>query len=350
MEQIWKEYRLGELEQGMEQLFPEGSVSLKELFSQLLTGDAIGALLGILNQCLSGVPAWVVGARKLFVWLLVLGLLSALLAYFIQIFDCHQVATLSFFFCYLLFATVLLKTYDVSATIVQEGIENILLFIKLLLPTYLLAVSASVGAASAGVVSQIMLLVVCLIEKLLVAIILPAIHCFLLLSVIQSVWKEGSFSFLLELAEKGIRLLLKACVWIITGISLFQALITPLLGAARSSVLTKVISSVPIVGKVSGGALELALGSALLIKNSVGAVLLLLLLYLCAAPLVKLGVVAGALKLSAALIHLVSDKRLAESVDRSANAQLLLLRTLGVSFLLFFIALAVLTATLKPVL
>lgn len=349
MEQIWKEYGLGELEQSIKQLFPRNTVSLRELFGQLLTGDPIGALMEILNQCLAGVPDWIAGAGKLFLWLLVIGLVCALLAYVIRIFDCQQVASLSFFFCYLLFATVLLKTYYVSATIVQEGIDNILLFIKLLLPTYLLAVSASAGTASAGVVSQVMLLVVGVIEKLLVACIMPSIHCFLLISVIHSVWKEGNLSYLLELLEKGIVLLLKSCIWIITGISLFQALITPLLGAARASILTKVLSSVPIVGKVSGGAMELALGSALLIKNSVGAVLLLLLLYLCAAPLVKLGVVAGALKLSAALIHLVSDRRLADSVDRSANAELLLLQTLGVAFLLFFIALAVLTATLRPI-
>ena len=126
-------------------------------------------------------------------------------------------------------------------------------------------------------------------------------------------------------------------------------MITPLLGAARTSVLTKVLSNVPIIGKVSGGVAELALGSALLIKNSVGAVLLLLMLYLCAAPIVKIGAVAGTLKVAAALIQIVSDKRLGKSVDQTADAGFLLLRVLAVAMLLFLIALAVLTATIKPV-
>ncbi len=348
-EEIWSRFRLGELEQGIEQLFPKDTVSLKELFSMLLAGDPLGALMGILNKCLVGIPSWMQSSKELLVWLLVLGLVSALLTYFVQIYDCRQVADLSFFFCYLLFVTILVRTYYVSAGIVQEAIENILLFIKLLIPTYVLAVGVSAGTASAGVVSQLMLLVVLLIEKLLAACLLPAVNCFLLLSVINTVWKEEAFSYLLELLKKSISFLLKLCVWAVTGISFFQALITPLLGAARTSVLTKVLSNVPIIGKVSGGVAELALGSALLIKNSVGAVLLLLMLYLCAAPIVKIGAVAGTLKVAAALIQIVNDKRLGKSVDQTADAGFLLLRVLAVAMLLFLIALAVLTATIKPV-
>lgn len=92
----------------------------------------------------------------------------------------------------------------------------------------------------------------------------------------------------------------------------------------------------------------MALGSALLIKNSVGAILLLLMLYLCAAPLAKIGAVAVTLKAAAALLQIISDKRLGKSVDRTADAGFLLLRILAVAMLLFLIALAVLTATIKP--
>ena len=80
-----------------------------------------------------------------------------------------------------------------------------------------------------------------------------------------------------------------------------------------------------------------------------GAVLLLLMLYLCAAPIVKIGAVAGTLKVAAALIQIVNDKRLGKSVDQTADAGFLLLRVLAVAMLLFLIALAVLTATIKPV-
>lgn len=347
-DEIWRRFKLGDLEQGMEQFFPKDTISLRELFSMLVAGDPLGAFTKILNKCLMGIPAWVESAKELFVWLMVLGLVAALMSYFVQIYDCRQVADFGFFLCYLLFMTILLRTYYVSAEIVGEALESILLFIKLLIPTYVLAVGVSAGTASAGVVSQLMLLVVLLIEKLFAACLLPAVNCFLLLTVINAVWKEEAFSYLLELLEKSILFVLKLCVWAITGLSFFQALITPLLGAARTSVLTRVINNVPIIGKVSGGVTELALGSALLIKNSVGAILLLMMLYLCAAPLVKIGAVAVTLKAAAALLQIVSDKRLGKSVDRTADAGFLLLRILAVAMMLFLIALAVLTATIKP--
>ena len=175
-DEIWRRFKLGDLEQGMEQFFPKDTISLRELFSMLVAGDPFGAFTKILNKCLMGIPAWVESAKELFVWLMVLGLVAALMSYFVQIYDCRQVADFGFFLCYLLFMTILLRTYYVSAEIVGEALESILLFIKLLIPTYVLAVGVSAGTASAGVVSQLMLLVVLLIEKLFAACLLPAVN------------------------------------------------------------------------------------------------------------------------------------------------------------------------------
>ena len=137
---------------------------------------------------------------------------------------------------------------------------------------------------------------------------------------------------------------LKGAVGVITGISIFQALITPVVDSARSSALQKLVSALPGVGNLADGAVELVLGSALVIKNSIGVVLLLLMLVLCAAPLLKIALIAGVLKCAAAFMGVVSDKRITTCVDRAGEGGLLLLRTTGTAMLLFLISIAVVTA------
>lgn len=126
-----------------------------------------------------------------------------------------------------------------------------------------------------------------------------------------------------------------------TGIGVFQALITPVVDSARNSALQKLLSAIPGVGNTIGGIAELALGSAVVIRNSIGVVLLLLLLLLCAVPLLKIGVIAGLLKAAAAFMGIVSDRRITVCADRTGDAGLLLLRTTGTAMLLFLITIAV---------
>ena len=82
-------------------------------------------------------------------------------------------------------------------------------------------------------------------------------------------------------------------------------------------------------------------GSAVVIRNSIGVVLLLLLLLLCAVPLLKIAVIAGMLKCAAAFMGIVSDRRITACANRIGDASLLLFRLTGTAMLLFVIAVAV---------
>lgn len=113
----------------------------------------------------------------------------------------------------------------------------------------------------------------------------------------------------------------------------------------KKSALQRIVSAIPGVGNAADGAVELVLGSALVIKNSIGVVLLILILVLCAAPLLKIGLIAGVLKCAAAFMGIVSDKRITTCVNRAGDGGLLLLKTAGTAILLFLISIAVVTAS-----
>ena len=87
IEDVWQEYNMDRLEEGLETLFPGFSVSLKELLEQILTGDVLGAVTGLFRTVTDDLGAQLTGFKNILVWLLVLGIVSALMSYFSDIFE-----------------------------------------------------------------------------------------------------------------------------------------------------------------------------------------------------------------------------------------------------------------------
>ena len=140
MDMMWQEYGMDELEKGMQQLFPDFRISAAQLLGQLLQGDVLGAAGTLVQEVMRGMGTYVSGIKNILIWLIVLGILSALLIHFVEVFDKHQIADLSFYFIYLLMGVILLQCFfDVLQT-ARDIMENIILFVKLMVPTYLLAV------------------------------------------------------------------------------------------------------------------------------------------------------------------------------------------------------------------
>lgn len=346
LENIWQDYGLDELEAGMQTLFPEYDISLPTLLEEVLAGDILGAMAHFLEGIISGMAISATGMKNIFVWLLVLGVVAALMTHFIEIFDKHQVADLGFYFIYLLMTAVLLKCFSGIMTTAADTIENIVLFVKLLVPTYLLSVGLATGTTTVSAYYQLLLLLIYGAEKILVGVVIPLVYSQCLLSLINGIWVEEKLNLLINLLEKATGWMLKAAIGIVTGISIFQAVVTPVIDSVKASSLQKVISAIPGVGNAADGVVELVIGSAVVIKNSIGIVLLILLLVLCAAPLLQIFSVAILLKGAAALMGLVSNKRITACVDRTGDACMLLFRTAGTAMFLFLITLSIVaTAT-----
>lgn len=342
-EEIWENYGLEELEKGIEQLFPQVDFSLTEILKEMLSGNIMEALVQLMEGSIDYMAQGAGGIKNLFVWLLVLGMVSAVLTHFMDIFEKHQVADLGFYFLYLLLSVVLLKCFSQTAQVAFDTLENIILFIKLLVPTYLISVGIVTGTATVTGYYQLMLLLIYVVEQVFISIALPAVQCYMLLSIVNGIWIEEKLSLLIELLEKGIQWLLKAAVGVVTGLSIFQAVLAPAVDSVKMSTWQKIMSMIPGIGNASEGVMELLLGTASVIKNGIGVVLLVLLLTMCASPLLEILAGAIILKCAAAIMGIVSDKRITSCTNRIGDASMLLFRVTGTALLFFLITISVVT-------
>lgn len=343
---VWQDYGLEELQNGLDNLFPEYHISMEQVLEKVLAGDLLGVIGDFFMSGAEGFFQQLSGFRNIFIWLLLLGIAASVMTHFVEVFHKHQIADLSYYFMYLLFVAVLFRCFTEVAEVVGRVMENIILFIQLMVPTYLLAVGVTTGTTTVSAYSQLLVLVIYGVQQVLGKGVVNMVSVYVVLSMLNGIWIEERLSLLADFVKKIITLILKAALGVVTGISVFQTLITPVIDSAKSSLLQKAVSSIPGIGNLSEGVVELVIGSAVVIKNSIGVVILLLLVLICAAPMLEIFCMGWILRLAAAVLGLISDKRLVECTNRVGEGCMLLFRLAGTALVLFLIIIAVLaTAT-----
>lgn len=340
-ESLWQEMDLDAAEDSFKSMFPEYHFDGKQVLSLIAQGKIMAAVSTLISGLVDAVKAQLSEIRTLFVMILILGITAALFSNFADVFQNHQVSDIAFYFIYLMLITILIKAFGNTVSIVKEMLNQLITFIQLFIPTYILTIGTASGAASAAAYYQIFLMVVYIIEKVYLLILMPMVYCFALLGVINGIWMEEKLNLLLDLLHKLIGGCIKITLGIITGLSMLQSMISPIMDALETSALKKAVSAIPGIGNLTEGVFEMVVGSAVLIKNSIGIYITLVMLFVCALPVIKILLLAGVLKAGSALVGIVSDKRLTNCANRVGDGSFMLLKLALSAIALFIISIAI---------
>ena len=186
----WDQYGMGEVEKGMDQLFPGYELDMKGVWKSIVQGKIIEAA-GILWDGIKGkLVSELAGIKNVFASILILGIVSALFANFSDVFQNHQIADISFYFLYLLLISVLMKAFLAAADIAGQAVGNIVLFIQMFIPTYFIAVGAATGAVTGTVYYQFTLVLAYGVEKIIFSFLIPLIYSYVLLALMNGIWAE----------------------------------------------------------------------------------------------------------------------------------------------------------------
>ena len=342
---FWEEMGMDSAAVDFGRLFPEYSFDGKTVMSLILQGRLWDACKELANGITGVIDAQSGEVKMLFLSIIVLGIVAALFVNFADLFQDHQVSDIAFYFVYLLMITVLFGAFVNAVSIVRGILETVTTFMKLYIPTYMVAVGSASGIASASVYYQILLVVVYLIEWGYLSVLLPVVYGYMLLTIINGIWMEEKLALLLELLNKLISVSIKITLGIITGFSLLQAMISPVIDTLQASALKKAMSAIPGIGGLTEGMFEMVVGSAVLIKNGIGLYITLVLIVMCCIPVIKLALYTAAAKIGAALIGIVSDKRMTNCANRVGDADIMLLKLALSSIGMFVIQIAIITYT-----
>lgn len=299
-----------------------------------LAGEALESLKQVLFSEISV-------SGRLMGQVLALGFMGAVFTNFSTVFQGSQISETSFFMICMLLFTFLVASLMESMAVAAEVVTDILEFMKILMPSYFLAVAFAGGSMSAVVMYEFTLWVMAAGQWGLSSLILPLIRGYVLLGMSGNLVREEFLSKMTGILEQVTGWGLKTLPGLVLGFHLIQSLILPYVDSLKQGAVQKAVSMIPGVGQGAAAMTQLLVGSGVLIKNTMGMAAVVILLILIAVPVLKLLILMIMYQCVAAVMEPVCDKRLVECVSTAAKGQKMLLQTVVTAALLLVITVAV---------
>lgn len=333
-----------QIQQMMDQLLGEESFGFADMVQSMIRNGKADTAVDLLHLFRKIVLSSFSSDRKMFVSLIAVALVGAVFSNFSKVLHGKEVAGTAFYIVYLLFFSILATSFLQIAQLAGQTMENLLAFVKVLIPAFFISLSFTQGGVAAGAYYEFALAMIMVVNWLLAGLALPAVHLYFFLQVVNQLSGEDMFSKMADLIRDGVRFGVKAVFGLMMGMNVIQGLIIPVSAEVKNMTMVRLSSSIPGVGNSVGNVLQTVLCAGKLVKNAVGVAGVIAVFFLCAVPLLQMIVSRVLFQIAAAVVQPVSDKRLIRGLSGAVRAVDLYIYTVGVGALLFISSIAMISA------
>lgn len=344
-EALLKGLELGEMQETVNELLGEETFSVRQALEKILAGEEVFTPDFVLETVRGFLYEHLLADREVLFQVVLLVILAALFANFTSVFSGSQAGEASFYIVYMLLLALLIHSFGELSAELSGSLEDLTAFMQALMPSYFLAVTAASGTATAMVFYEMVFGVIYLTQVLLLKAVIPGIQAYVIIELINYLHKEDFLSKLADLLKTILEWTMRTITAVVIGMELIQNMVSPALDSLKRDALGKTAASIPGIGNVINGATEVALGTAVLIRNCLGVMGIVVLVLLGLPPVIKLAMNSLVYKLLAALLQPVSDRRMTGCLSAMGEGCRLLLKVLLTLELLLLITIAILSVS-----
>ena len=317
----------------------------ENLYAKILEGDILKVLSYVLEYITKDDIFANGSLKKICITFLLLAVFAGVFGAFLDSLSGKEISKMSYLMLHIFLFSTLMTLYYEMLEIAREVIKATLLVMNAAIPVYYVAVVSSGNNLSAYTYYRISILAIYVVEQVILHIILPFVSCYMILNFGNALWMEKKLSAVTDFMKKVIGIVLKTIVGVVSGISFLQSMVSPMIDGLKNNAVGKTAAMLPGIGNATEGVTELTIGSLILIKNSVGLCIFLILLITAAVPVIKLFVVSVLLKGCGALMAVISEKNFATPVLELSEAVVILLKIVMTVLALFVVSMAIVLFT-----
>ena len=343
-----KDYNFSELEEQLKQQ-QNDTFSFGEVVQKVMKGDMLEAIKLVLKGMIDQVLSELVSNKKLLIQIICVAVFSAIFTNFSGAFSSKNVGEAGFFVTYLILFSILATSYGLGSALTAKAVKSLLEFMKVLIPTFCMAVTSASGFTGSAGIYGVLMLAVMSANYLILTILLPFTNLYFMLQMVDNLGKERHFSRFAVLIKKGVEWALRTLFIGIVGVQVLQGLILPAIDSVKGTVVQKGVSLIPGAGQAISAVLNTMIGAGVIIKNSIGVAGLLCILFFISLPVIKLIIFSVSYQVLSAVLQPISDKRVTDCIQSAGEATALLLRMIWVVAGLFMVSLALAAASTNTV-
>lgn len=240
---------------------------------------------------------------------------------------------------YLISAGVIAGVFSSTAELAYKTVDALSLFLKAAFPVIIMSMYGAGCIASTTVLRPVLAAAVEICVHIIKTVLLPSAVLSFAIAAADCLSEKIKADKFASLMTKTAKWILACMLTVFTGIVGIQSI-------AASSVdgltvkLTKLAASnlVPVVGGLLSESVETVMNCSVVIKNSVGICGMLAVVYICAVPLLKIGINILLLRFTAAVMQPLADERIIKCISSAADLlSLIFAITASVAVMFIFI-------------
>lgn len=345
------ELNLTELEDMMELVNESGAeampdLSFKQMIGSLLKGEKIFDYRDIINKVIKIFFSEIFTNSRFLIEVIIIAIIIALLKNLSSSFGETTVSNMASIVCSCVVISLCLGSLRYTYGVCSETIETMISFMQAILPV-LITLLISIGNLATGALfNPVILAAINIFSAACHKFILPAVFLSCTFFLINSITEH---SYIKKLAS-----FMRQCAVFIMGLmaTLFSGLtaVQGIVSSSADGVLVKtakfsIDNFVPIVGGFMADSVDLVLSCTALLKNSVGAIGVITLIFLMLIPMIKLLAVAVMYKIASIILEPIGSGNISDCLNEMGNTVIVLLIIMVLASIMFLIFLTILINT-----
>lgn len=303
-----------------------GNMSVKNIITGLL--KYLGYEL-LLNSKLLGI-------------LLMLTLFSIVLQTMHTAFEKSSISKIAYFVVYIVLIFIALNSFYLAFSYTQQTIDTMSSFMIALIPLILGLMATFGNLITVSFFHPIIILLINVSGVLVSKVILPLLFLSALLLIVSSLNKEYQVTHLANLLRNIGMGILGVFLTIFLGVMSVQGTASAIQdGVAMKTAKFITGNFIPVVGRTFTDATDTIMSASLLLKNAVGIVGLIIIVFLALFPVLKIFAIALTYKVAAAILQPIGDGPVIKSLNTISKSIVYILACLLVVTLMFFLAIVI---------
>lgn len=300
------------------------------------------SIKNIVSSALEFLFAEVIASGKVLSMLIILTLFSVVLQTMHTAFDKSMVSKIAYFIVYISLIYVALNSFYSAFMYTTDAVSMMSSFMIGIIPLLIGLLATFGNILTVSFFHPVVLFIVHSSGMLISSFILPLLYMSALLFIISTMHSTYKVTQLAEMLKTVALTILGMFFTLFIGVISIQGTATAIQdGVAMKTAKFITGNVIPVIGRTFTDAADTVLSASLLLKNAVGIVGVIIILFTALFPALKIAVIALMYKLTAALLQPIGDGPIIESLQIISKFMMYILTCLLIVTLMFFLSLVI---------
>lgn len=254
---------------------------------------------------------------KSLISILIIIVIHSILKSISENFQNDNVSKMIYYVQYIAIVTVIMNNFSDVISMVKETATNLVGFMNSLIPILVSLMLYTGSITTSSILEPAILFMINFIGNIIQSFLIPAVLIAATLSIVSKIGEKVQIDKISKTFNSGIIWILGIILTTFVGvISLEGTLSSSIDGITAKTAKAIVSSSIPIVGKILGDAVDTVLGCGIILKNAIGVIGVIIIIGICIMPILKIAILTVSYKILASVSEPIADAKIVKLLEQ----------------------------------